>query len=139
MVQYRENSRWWPSLTEPLRQFGARVAEWFAPASEAARTDESYVIHLELPGVAVEDVDITVKEGVLTVKGEKKVVREEKGADFFFSERQYGLFQRSFTLPEDADTDRIEAEMKDGVLTIVIPKTKPAADEGTRVKIRRAE
>lgn len=139
MVQYRENARWWPSIYEPLRQLGAKVAEWFAPASEAARTKDSYIIRIELPGVSEDDVDITVKDGVLTVKGEKKVERTEEGADFFFSERQYGVFQRSFTLPEDADASKIEAELKDGILTIVIAKTKPAEEEATRIKIRRAE
>ncbi len=139
MVEKTETGGWWPSLYEPFRSFGQRLAEWFAPASEASRTDDAYVVKLELPGVDAEDVDIQIQDGILTVKGEKKTSREEKGEDYFFSERQYGFFSRSFRLPEDADLDKIDADMKDGVLTITIAR-RSAEEEGgpKRVKIRKA-
>ena len=92
---------------------------------------------MELPGVEEKDIDITVNSGVVSVKGEKTVEREETGETWFFSERQYGAFSRSFRLPEDADGGRVEAHLKDGVLRITVPKKAPEEPEATKVQIRR--
>jgi HSP20 family protein len=92
---------------------------------------------MELPGVEEANIDITVNSGVVSVKGEKSATREEAGETWFFSERQYGAFSRSFRLPEDADGDGIEAELKDGVLQIIVPKRAPDAPEETRITIKR--
>ena len=101
--------------------------EWVAPASEASSDDKVYRIAVELPGVRQEDIEITVDDGVVTVKGEKKESREEKGETWYFSERQYGAFSRSFRLPADADPEKITADLKEGVLTLSVAKAGPEA------------
>ena len=138
MVEKSHTSGFWPSLYDPFRHVGARLAEWVAPASEASGADNAYKINMELPGVAEGDIDLTVNEGLVTVKGEKKTEREEKGETWYFSERQYGAFSRSFRLPPDADSAGVDAHLKDGVLTITVPKKTQQAPESARVQIRKA-
>ncbi|WP_421701335.1 Hsp20/alpha crystallin family protein [Aliiroseovarius sp.] len=135
MVEKTQDTGFWPSLYDPLRSFGHRLSEFLTPASEASLADDAYRIAIELPGVAEEDVELTVHDGLVQVKGEKSSEREEKGDTWFFSERQYGAFQRSFRLPPDADEAKVAADMKDGVLTITVPKSAPRAQNATRVKI----
>ena len=137
MVEKSHTSGFWPSLYDPLRQMGDRVAEWLAPASEAAGDETAYTITVELPGVAEKDIHLSVEDGVVMLKGEKRTEREEKGETWFFSERQYGSFSRSFRLPPDADGDKVDAQIKDGVLTITIPKTKPKKADAAKVEIRK--
>lgn len=138
MVEKPLSSGFWPSLFEPLRMAGTRLADWLAPASEASAAEDAYRIAMELPGVAETDIHLTVANGLVTVKGEKKSEREEKGDTWFFSERQFGSFSRSFRLPPDADAAGIAAALKDGVLTVTIPKLKPATGDGARqVQITR--
>lgn len=139
MVEKSGSSTFWPSLYEPFRNFGTRLAEWVAPASEASSDGGSYRIAVELPGVEEKDIDITVDEGIVTVKGEKKTSREEKGETWYFSERQYGAFSRSFRLPADADPAGVAADLKDGVLTLVVPRLDPAkGGKAQKVAIRKS-
>ena len=137
MVEKSHISGFWPSLYDPIRQMGERVAEWVAPASEAAGNDNAYQIAVELPGVAEEDIHLSVEDGVVMLKGEKRTEREEKGETWFFSERQYGSFSRSFRLPPDAEGEKVDAQLKDGVLNITIPKMVPKKQETAKVEIRK--
>lgn len=132
MVEKPLSSGLWPQMWEPLRSFGARVGDWLSPAAEASADGKSYTIRIELPGVSEKDVDISVVGGVVTVKGEKTENREEKGETWYFSERQYGAFSRSFRLPGDADDSAVKADLKDGVLVISVPQKPQTADEGTK-------
>ncbi len=132
MVEKSDQSGLWPSLYDPFRAFGARVADWLAPATEASGGKDAYAINMELPGVSEADVDLTVEDGVVTVRGEKKTETERKGDTWYFSERQYGAFRRSFRLPADADGASVEAHMKDGVLKITVPKLAPEASTSAR-------
>jgi len=116
---------------------GRQVADWFAPASEASVDEGSYRVVVELPGVEDKDIEVNVHDGVLTVKGEKKSTREEKGETWYFSERQYGAFARSFRLPPDADAGRVNADLRDGVLTITVAKKAPTTPEATRIEVRK--
>ena len=118
---------WWPSMYEPVRNMGRKIADFFAPEADAAATEEAYVINVELPGVPADGVQVTVQDHVLTVKGEKESQHEEKGKTYFFSERRYGAFQRSFRLPPDVSEDEISADFKDGILTLQVPKHGPDA------------
>ena len=136
MGEKSSSGNFWPSLYEPFRTMGTRLADWLSPASEASQTSDSYRIAMELPGVAEADITATVEDGLLLVRGEKKSEREEKGDTWYFSERQFGSFSRSFRLPSDADTAKVKAEMKDGVLTVTVPK-KAAAQTATRVPISK--
>lgn len=137
MVEKSALSGFWPTLYEPFRMAGSRLADWLSPASEASQDGSAYRIALELPGVAEEDVHLTVEDGVVTVKGEKKTTREEKGETWYFSERQFGSFTRSFRLPADADDAAVKAETKDGVLTITIPKKAAPEAKSKRIPIAR--
>ena len=130
-------SDWWSHLYEPMRQFGSRVAEFFSPNSEAAGTDDYYEITIELPGVSESDIAIEAHDNRLTVTGEKKVEREDKGKNYYFSERVYGSFRRSFQLPADADEQNILATHKDGLLTIKIAKVKEEATKPRTIQINR--
>jgi HSP20 family protein len=96
MVEKTNSPAWWPGFAEPFRHMGERIADWFAPRAEAKASDAHYEITMELPGVSESDIDITLHEGVLTVKGEKHSERKEEGEGYFFSEREYGRFQRTF-------------------------------------------
>ncbi|MCA0869562.1 Hsp20/alpha crystallin family protein [Seohaeicola saemankumensis] len=138
MVEKTEHPGLWPSLYDPLRAFGSRVADWLSPATEASGSKDAYDISMELPGVSEDDIELTVDNGAVTIRGEKKTQVEKKGDTWFFSERQYGAFRRSFRLPEDADGARASASMKDGVLHVRVPKKAPEeAEAAKRIMISR--
>lgn len=136
MVDRSHLTGWMPQAYEPLRKLGEKVADWFAPRADAAVMEDAYEVALELPGVAASDIDISVQDETLSVRGEKRFEREEEGRSYFFSEREYGAFQRSFRLPPDANKDRIDAAFKNGVLAIRIAKIRSSAPEVRKVPIR---
>ena len=136
MVEKSHTAGWFPSLYEPIRGIREKVSDWFAPRSEASAEKGSYDITMELPGVSRENIDVSVHDGNLTIKGEKRFEREEKGRTYFFSEREYGAFQRSFRLPTDAQTDNITADFKNGVLTVKVPKAGAPPDRSKRIKVQ---
>lgn len=138
MVEKTDQGGLWPSLYDPFRNFGHRLADWLAPATEASGSENAYSITMELPGVSEADIDLTVEDGVVTVRGEKKSQEDREGDTWFFSERQYGAFRRSFRVPADADSDAVAAHMKDGVLTVTVPKKATQAEAARKVEISRA-
>lgn len=137
MVEKSHTSGLWPTLYEPFRHMGERMADWLAPASEAAFDDDAYRITVELPGVEEKDINLEINDGVVTLRGEKRTQREEKGEKWFFSERQYGSFSRSFRLPPDANVDSVDAHLKDGILVITVPKTRSESMQRSKVQIRK--
>lgn len=124
------------NLLRPFHDIGHRIADFFAPNSDAAATGDQYEINMELPGVSLEDIHIDLREDTLTIRGEKKTEREEEGKTYFFSERTFGSFERSFRLPANANTDKIAADYKDGVLSIQIPKSGPPPEKARRIAIK---
>lgn len=138
MVEKSHTAGWWPSVYEPLRQIGEKVADWFAPRSEASVLDDYYEINVELPGVRAEDVDVTMQDGSLVVSGEKRSERQQTGQSFYFSEREYGAFQRAFRLPPDADNDNIDGRFDDGVLCLKIGKRSPSKPPAKKIQIRKS-
>lgn len=127
---------WWPDLVEPFRALGNRIHDFFSPRAEAGATDDAYEIELEVPGVAEKDIEISQSGDVLTVKGEKFAARKQEGKTYYFSERVYGAFQRSFRLPADVDTGAIEAVCKNGVLKLRLPKRPGSAETSKRIEIK---
>ncbi|MBE1283076.1 MAG: Hsp20 family protein [Rhodobacteraceae bacterium] len=127
-----QNTGFWPSIYDPFRTFGSRLAEWLSPAAEASSGERAYEIAMELPGVAEEDIELIVDEAVVTIRGEKKTQDEKKGDTWYFSERQYGAFRRSFRLPDDAVGAEATARMKDGVLHVTVPRRAVQAPENAR-------
>lgn len=96
------------------------------PAVDVAETADGLTLYAELPGLSREDVDITLENNVLTVRGERKFEKDAKEENFHRIERAYGAFSRSFTLPNNVKNDGVEATFKDGVLTVRIPKAEEA-------------
>ena len=137
MVEKSHTAGWWPDLYQPLRNIGQRVADWFAPRSDASALEDYYEINVELPGVKTEDVDVSVDDNSLTVRGEKRYEREEAGRTYFFTEREYGSFQRTFRLPPDADSEKIDAEFSDGILRLSIAKRTTTQTSGRKVEVRK--
>lgn len=126
---------WYPSILGPLRGLQQHIAEFYAPQSDAAASEAGYEINMELPGVAPDDVKVELHDNSLMIHGEKRTQRKEEGKTYFFSERTFGSFQRSFRLPPDADTDGITAAFKDGVLNIRVPKAGATPEESRRINI----
>lgn len=94
----------------------------FTPAVDIYEDKEGYHLKAELPGIKSEDVHINVENNVLTVRGERKLEKEDKKDGYHRIERSYGSFTRSFVLPNTADSEKVAADLKDGVLTVLIPK-----------------
>jgi HSP20 family protein len=122
--------RWFDeAFREPARRVGV-----IAPAVDITESDDKYVVKAEVPGVKKGDLTLEVREGVLTLRGEKKEEREEGKDKGRRLERVFGAFSRSFTLPADANAERIEASFADGVLTITIPKKPEAKPSQVAIK-----
>lgn len=109
-------------------------ADW-APAIDVQETDGEYLIKADLPDVKKEDVKVTVENGVLAVEGERKMEKEEKGKKFHRIERSYGKFVRRMSVPTDVDQQRLEANFKDGVLNVHMPKSALAKPRTVDVKV----
>jgi HSP20 family protein len=110
------------------------VAEW-SPRVDISEDDKEYLIKADLPEVKKEDVKLTVQDDVMSISGERKYEKEEKGKKYHRVERAYGSFMRSFTLPEDADGSKVSAEYKEGVLKVHLPKSEKAKPKSIEVKI----
>jgi len=113
----------------------AFTSAWI-PAVDIAEREKDFVVKMELPGVKKEDVRVTMQEGILTIKGEKKQEKESKGSDYHRVERSYGSFQRSFTLPTALRPGDIDASFADGVLNITLPKAEEATPKQIDVKVK---
>lgn len=113
---------------------GGAVA--FSPCMEVAETPEAVEITTELPGMDEKDVEVSVADGVLTIRGEKKEEREEEKKSYRVIERSYGSFERSLALPRSVDTGAVNATLTKGVLKIVLPKTAEA--KAQQIKISKA-
>jgi HSP20 family protein len=110
------------------------VADW-TPTVDISETEAEYAIKAELPEVKKEDVKVTVEDGVLTIQGERKQEKEEKGKKYHRIERSYGRFVRSFTLPDTVDEGKVRAEYAEGILNLHLPKSEKAKPKQIDVKI----
>jgi len=106
--------------------FGGRQVSAFSPAFEVKETNEAFVVKADVPGVIESDLDIAVHNNVLTVSGHRQAEERKEGDSYALYERQYGSFTRSFSLPDTADGERIEAKLEAGVLTLTIFKKAEA-------------
>lgn len=110
------------------------VADWVSSV-DISETDTEYLIKAELPEVKKEDVKVTLQDGVLTIQGERRQEKEEKGKKFHRVERSYGSFVRSFTLPDYVDDARVKAEFKEGILNLHLPKSEKAKPKAIEVRV----
>jgi HSP20 family protein len=107
----------------------------FMPAVDIQETDLDFIVKADLPDVKKDEIKVHVQEGVLAIEGERKQEKEEKGKRFHKIERECGRFVRRFALPSDVDADKVRAEFKDGVLTVVMPKAPAATPKMIDVKV----
>jgi HSP20 family protein len=139
---FRETDDFFRSMTRPMfgrwpHLFGEDLGtkfEW-SPAVDIKETDKEYLVRAELPGLSREDVKVTLEDSVLTIEGERRQEKEEKGEKVHRVERFYGSFCRSFTLPEDANANGIRAESKDGILNVHVPKLAIEKAKAVQIKV----
>lgn len=124
----------WRRFDQPF----AALGRWEAggPRTDIAETDSLLEVSVELPGIDRQDVDISLTDNTLTIKGEKKSEREENKKGYHLSERSYGSFYRSIPLPSGVDTDKANAEFKNGVLTVTLPKIEEALSRVKKIEVK---
>lgn len=120
-----------------LPQFAEETlaAKW-APACDIYETEKEIVVKAELPGLNKEDVHVSIDNNLLSIQGERKFEEETKKENFYRVERSYGEFLRTFTLPAFVDTTKINAEFKDGILSLILPKKEEAKPKQIEVKVK---
>ena len=110
------------------------VADW-SPEVDISEDDRGYLLKADLPEMKKDDVRVTVEDGILNVSGERKTEKEDQKRKFHRIERSFGNFRRSFTLPEDADSTKVTAEFRDGVLKVHLPTTATPRTKAIEVKV----
>jgi HSP20 family protein len=118
-------------LAAPALSGGAQ-----APSVDVKELPDRYEIAAEMPGIDAKEVELSLKDGVLTLKGEKKSERKEEKENLFLSERSYGTFMRSFQLPDNVDADRVAAQFENGVLKVQLPKAPEKAGAAKKIQIQ---
>lgn len=121
-------------LETPREEEGDYLGSW-SPVVDIYDKGNEVVIHAELPGMKKEDIDIRVENNILTIRGKKERKEEVKEEGYYRSERAYGTFSRSFSLPNTVDVKKIGAEYKDGVLSLTLPKAEEAKPRQIEVKV----
>ena len=125
------------ALNEPFAALPSPEAIGWLPAMDIVETSKELVLTAELPGMELKDIDVSVEEGVLTIRGEKiEEKKEEEDKKIYLYERSYGTFQRAFALPTGADASKVNAEFAKGVLKVHIPKSGELKPAGRKVEIK---
>ncbi len=122
------------------RPFSTALADGYGaglPALDVYQTDNEIVVKAGLPGVKADEVQISVANGVLSIRGEVKEAKDERQGTYHLRERRYGSFARSISLPTDVDADKAHAEFDDGVLTLTLPKSEQVKPKTITVKARK--
>ena len=121
---------------DPFRDFGFTApSTWMPPVDIFQTGDHELVLKAELPDMSRDDIDINIENFVLTIKGEKKQATDVKDEQFHHTERRYGSFSRSFSLPQTVDSNRVSAEYKNGVLTVRLPLREEAKPRSIKVDV----
>ena len=106
------------------------------PAVDVTETDKGYEITVDLPGMEEKNIDVKFADSILTIKGERQDEKEEKKKDYYVRERTFGSFERSFQVPDNVDTDKIDASFKKAVLTVVLPKSAEAQKAEKKIEVK---
>ncbi len=120
----------------PMRGLPAERSATLTPSVDICETNDALQIRADLPGVAEKDVDVTLDRDMLTIRGERKAESEEKQPDYHMMERSHGSFMRSFRLPFAADAGKVAATLKNGVLTVTVPKPSEAQQRERRIAVK---
>lgn len=134
-LQERMNRLFDEVLPKAREEEGLARGVW-SPAVDIYETEDSIVLKAELPGINKDDVSVEIKDNVLVLKGEKRFEKDVKEENYHRMERAYGAFQRSFTLPNIVDKDKIKAKYKDGILEVVLPKAEEAKPKQIKVEVQ---
>jgi HSP20 family protein len=118
-----------------IEPFESRLGA-FSPKVDVTENDKEVNISAELPGMDEKDIDVSLHNDMLTIKGEKKEEKEDKGKDYYRMERSYGSFSRTIPLPAEVETDKVEAKFKKGLLSITLPKTAKAVAETKKIAVK---
>ena len=132
----REMDRMWDSFFERRPWFMVEEEGEWLPALDLAETGDEFVVKAEIPGLDPKDIDISLSQNMLTIKGEKKQEREEKEENYHFIERSYGSFARSIQLPGEVNHQKITTSYKNGVLKIHLPKSEEAKKKKVKIKVQ---
>jgi len=108
----------------------------FVPSVNTREGEHAYHVELDLPGMKKEDINVDVKDNMITISGERKTKDEIKKEDYYKIESSYGKFERSFSLPENVDIENIHAESQDGVLEVIIPKLEKVENKPKKIEIK---
>jgi HSP20 family protein len=108
----------------------------FSPSIDVKESDKDISVTAELPGLGDKDIDVSLSRDSLTIKGEKKEEKEEKGKDYYHMERSFGSFSRTIPLPAEIDVDKVKAEFKKGLLTVILPKSEKAMKEKKKISVK---
>ncbi|MFQ6606769.1 MAG: Hsp20/alpha crystallin family protein [Fidelibacterota bacterium] len=122
--EFFENS-WFPTFN---------LASW-SPAVDIEEREKEYVLTADVPGLNKKDVKVTVRDGILTISGDRKDEKKEEKGNYYYRERRIGSFCRSFRLPEGVNEDEIQAKFKNGILTVNLPKSETALPMEKEIKI----
>jgi HSP20 family protein len=131
----RDMDRLWDSFFERGVRGREDDGEWL-PSLDVAETKNEIVVKAEVPGLDPKDIDISLSDGLLTIKGEKKQEREEKEENYHLVERSYGAFTRSIQLPKEVQSDKISASYKNGVLKVTLPKSEEAKKKEVKIRVQ---
>jgi len=118
-----------------LGRKGAGEPTAWNPSMDVYREGDNYILKTELPGIKKEDLEITIQDNIVTLKGEKKDKRETKEDDYYFSERCFGSFQRAIELPAAIDRSKVKANVKDGILEVRLPLAEEAVPKQIKIDI----
>lgn len=135
-LQERMNKLFEESLLQTGKErHDISIAGW-SPSVDVMESDEEIVLKAELPGIELKDVEVLIKDNMLTLRGERKFEKEEKKENYHRIERSYGAFQRSFTLPATVEQEKVKAKMKDGVLEVRLPKAKEEKSKKIEIEVK---
>jgi HSP20 family protein len=131
-------------LQSEMREMFGRFPGWplaereegWAPAVDMIERDDEILVRADLPGFDEKDVEVTVQDSTLVIRGERKMEKEEKKEDYYYSERAHGAFARALALPATVETDKVKATFRKGVLEVHLPKAKEA--KGKKIEIKAA-
>lgn len=129
------NSMFNSFFNRPERIWTEKDASW-SPRVDVVEKDKTYELSAELPGLDKKDINITVKDNVLTISGEKKYEEKQEKDNYYCVERRYGKFERSFRMADKVDNDQVSAEFKNGVLTLSIPKVDEPDPVSSKIEIK---
>ncbi len=126
----------WKRYFDDFSNFGFTANQNFYPRIDISEDKNNIIVSAEIPGVKKENIKITMQDNILTIEGEKKKEIEQKEKEYYRSERMFGSFKRSFTLPEEVDSDSVEANFEDGMLRILMKKAAPKVKKEKLIELK---